>query len=176
MNSLLFFLVALRVDSADVGELGPLHAWFSRAAAVRAADKPPLAVLGATGSGMTSEGSSVCVIRGRGVAPVLVLTVGAAPWKAGRGREGIVSLGMPRGGRGPTCRRRGVGGERRGMVVWLGNRDRRDVRIACGMIVGLWGYYVGATQLYIYSARKRQPLCVSVHRTRLWNGRVKSGK
>ena len=102
-------------DPADVGELGPLHDG-STAVSAAIADMVENAV-GAATSGMTSVGSSLWLMRARGTGPAL--TTGTGPWKAGRGSEGRVCLGWPRGGRGPLCRRRGVGGERRGMVVML---------------------------------------------------------
>jgi len=46
----------------------------------------------------------------------------------GRGREGRVNLGVPRMGRGPTCKRRAVGGERRGIVLDI--IVRRNMRMS----------------------------------------------
>ena len=128
-NSLLRFRCTLPIESADVGELGPLHAIVISASAtvdmLENADTFPAA--GAT-SGMRSSGSSLCVMRGRGTGPV-ACTLGVGPWNAGRGIEGRVWRGWPRGGRGPLWRRRGVGGERRGMVV-------SEVEGMCGW--GVW--------------------------------------
>ena len=107
MNSLLRFRLA--VDAADVGELGPLQVLPSvvvvGAVGAASAEKPLV-----DGSGMASTGRSVCVMRARGTGPAVGATVGAGPWNAGRGSEGMVCLGLPRAGRGPTWRRRGVGG------------------------------------------------------------------
>ena len=104
MNSLLRFRLA--VDAADVGELGPLQVLPSVVVVGAVGAEKPLV----DGSGMASTGRSVCVMRARGTGPAVGAAGGAGPWNAGRGSEGMVCLGLPRAGRGPKWRRRGVGG------------------------------------------------------------------
>jgi len=42
-------------------------------------------------------------------------TAAVGGWKMGFGTDGIVNFDSPRGGKGPRTRRRGVGGDRRGI-------------------------------------------------------------
>ena len=61
--------------------------------------------------------SSVEGTRRRGLGPGIGVTSG---WKVGLGRDGRVCLGRLRAGRGPSTRRREVGGGRRAGVAQCG--------------------------------------------------------
>ena len=63
-NSLLFFERMLPIESADVGELGPLHDDSGSADDTLEAGRVENAETAR--SGMTSSGSWLCVIRARG--------------------------------------------------------------------------------------------------------------
>ena len=107
----------LPLELADTGELIPLS--LDERRPIDPMESLEGSMSSSTNTGKSSStGPDTGLARGRGIGPC---TTGIGRWYAGRGTDGRVCLGCLREGKGPSTRRRGLGGGRRGMFLDLTN-------------------------------------------------------